>query len=162
MTERFSSSLHSKSEHGQSLVEMTITLIILLILLAGAIDFGIGLYSYVAIRDAAQEGALYASIDPTNTIEIEARVTSSSSLPVNLDTDLEESSGGFTEGVTVSYFNGATPISSADACEGNGATVNVEVRYIYHPVTPLVPNILGIQEIPLTASVTNAILRPPC
>ena len=46
-------------QRGQSLVELAISLMIILWLLAGAIDFGIGFFSYVAIRDAAQEGALY-------------------------------------------------------------------------------------------------------
>jgi len=153
----------NQNESGQSLVEMAISLIIMLTLLAGAIDFGIALYSYVTIRDAAQEGALYASIDPTNTTEIETRITSSSSSPVNFEDDLDdETSGDFTEGITVNYFNAGTPIDASQACEGDGAAVQVEVRYLYHPITPLFPSLLGIEEIPLTASVTNAILQPPC
>ena len=51
-----------KSERGQSLVELAISLVILLYLLSGAVEFGILFFQYVQLRDAAQEGALYGSI----------------------------------------------------------------------------------------------------
>ncbi len=150
-------------ESGQSLVELAISLIILLTLLAGAVDFGMALYSYVTLRDAAQEGALYASIDPLNETEISNRVTSSSSSPVDLANDLEETGEGVT--VIIITTSGEIPVASAttaNACEGNGAAVRVEVSYIYHLIMPFLPEILGVTEIPLTASVTDAILQPTC
>jgi Flp pilus assembly protein TadG len=45
------------SERGQSLVEFSISLVIILWLLAGAVEFGIALFQYIQLRDAAQEGA---------------------------------------------------------------------------------------------------------
>jgi Flp pilus assembly protein TadG len=53
-------------ERGQSLVELAISLIVLLFLLLGAVEFSLALFQYVTIRDAAQEGALYGSINPTD------------------------------------------------------------------------------------------------
>ncbi|MBT3336611.1 MAG: hypothetical protein HN855_12275 [Anaerolineae bacterium] len=153
----------TQTEQGQSLVELAISLIILLTLLAGAVDFGMALYSYVSLRDAAQEGALYASIDPLNATEITNRVTSSSSSPVDLANDLEETGEGVT--IIIITTSGEIPVASAttsNACEGNGAAVRVEVSYLYHLIMPLLPEILGVSEIPLTASVTDAILSPPC
>ena len=50
-----------KSERGQSLVELGISLLILLYLLAGAAEFGVLFFQFVQLRDAAQEGALYGS-----------------------------------------------------------------------------------------------------
>lgn len=152
-----------RNERGQSLVELAISLIMLLTLLAGAVDFGMALYSYVSLRDAAQEGALYASIDPLNETEISSRVASSSSSPVDLANDLEETGEGVT--VIIITTSGEIPVASAttsNACEGNGAAVRVEVSYRYHLIMPLLPEILGVTEIPLTASVTDAILQPPC
>ena len=55
---------HKKSQRGQSLVELAISLMVILMLLMGAIDFGIALFAYVSMRDAAQEGAVYGSIEP--------------------------------------------------------------------------------------------------
>ncbi|MGZ8771083.1 MAG: TadE/TadG family type IV pilus assembly protein [Aeromicrobium sp.] len=42
---------------GQSLVEFAVTLPIFLLLLAGIVDFGMGLYSQMTIINAAREGA---------------------------------------------------------------------------------------------------------
>ena len=55
---------HRQGQGGQSLVELAITLTVLLVLLSGAVSFGMAYYSYVAMRDAAQEGALYGSFMP--------------------------------------------------------------------------------------------------
>ena len=137
-----------QNERGQSFVELAISLIVLLTLLAGAVDFGIALYSYVALWDAAQEGALYASVNPTNTSEIQERVFSSSSSPVDLRNDAT---------VEINILP-----SNAPACQGSGAKIQVIVSYNYQLAMPILPGILGIQEIPLAASVTNAILGPPC
>ena len=127
---------------------MALSLIIILTLLAGAVDFGIALFSYVALRDAAQEGAFYAAIDPDNASEIESRVRTASSSPVDL-----------TNTSTVSV---AINHSSTNHCEGLGDTVEVVVSYPYQLIMPILPGILGISEISLSAPVTNAILRPPC
>ena len=72
------------AEKGQSLVELALTLLIILTLLAGAVDLGMAFFSYVALRDAAQEGALYGSLNPTDSSGIVSRVRQSSSSPINL------------------------------------------------------------------------------
>ena len=53
-----------KSARGQSLVELAISLVVLLMLLSGAVEFGIIFFQFVQLRDAAQEGALYGSTHP--------------------------------------------------------------------------------------------------
>ncbi len=64
----------NKNERGQSLVELGISIVVLMWLLAGAVEFGIAFFQYIQIRDAAQEGALYGSLNPTDTANIEKRV----------------------------------------------------------------------------------------
>ncbi len=59
----------------------------MLMLLAGAVEFGIALFQFVQLRDAAQEGALYGSIHPGDDTNIAARVRSASLSPINLQTD---------------------------------------------------------------------------
>jgi len=56
---------HPRGKRGQSLVELSISLMVILMLLSGAVDFGMALFSYTTLRDAAQEGALYGSISGT-------------------------------------------------------------------------------------------------
>src|SRR5678809_812975 len=73
------------SERGQSLVELSVSLVLLLILLSGAVEFGIAFFQFVQLRDAAQEGALYGSMNPADCTNILARVKGASSSPIDLN-----------------------------------------------------------------------------
>lgn len=61
-------------ENGQSMVELALIITILMILLAGVIDMGRAFFTYMAMRDAAQEGAAYGSINPFDEAGIISRV----------------------------------------------------------------------------------------
>lgn len=150
-------------ERGQSLVEFAISLLFLLYLLSGAAEFGVLFFQYVQLRDAAQEGALYGSMnpyidsnvngkfdagEPVNQAGIENRARAASNSPVDLtDTGL----------VTITA-------SSADGtnlfCEGHGIKVVVEFKH--QIFMPFLPQILGNTEIPLSANVVDTILTPVC
>jgi uncharacterized membrane protein len=54
----------NRSERGQSMVEMALTMTILLVVLSAVLDLGRGFFSFIAIQNAAAEGALYAAINP--------------------------------------------------------------------------------------------------
>jgi Flp pilus assembly protein TadG len=131
-------------QRGQSMVELAVFLMVILWLLAGAIDFGVGFLSYVAIRDAAQEGATYGSLHPADTADIIARVRASSSSPVNLED---------TSVVNVDVL----PIGQE--CAGNPLTVRVV--YDYALMMPLLSIITG-NPIHITAKSTSVILTPEC
>jgi Flp pilus assembly protein TadG len=152
----------SRSARGQSLVELGLTMVIILTLLAGAVDFGSAFFDYISLRDAAQEGALYGSIQPIidannngkydvgeslNTAAIIARVRQSSSQPVDLTS----------VPVTVLISN---PSNGNKPCSGGSITVTVS--YTYQISMPFVGAILGTQTIPLGASITDTILTPAC
>jgi len=64
----------TKKESGQSMVELAVSFVVLMALLAGVVEFGRLSFHYIAMRDAAQEGASYASIFPNNNYEIFERV----------------------------------------------------------------------------------------
>ena len=136
---------HRQSERGQSLVELAMSLTVILLLLSGAVDFSIAYFSFAAMQDAAQEGALYGSINPTDTDGIITRVRSASTNPVDLANEDRVD-------VDVSL--------SGDACEGNEVTVNV--IYDYPISMPFIGAIIGSQQITLNASVTDTILQPVC
>ncbi len=84
---RSSPANQGQNERGQSLVELAISLTIILLLLAGAVDFSIAYFSFSAMQDAAQEGALYGSINPTDEAGIITRVRSASTTPVDLSNE---------------------------------------------------------------------------
>jgi hypothetical protein len=145
MTKKLFSS-HSH-ERGQSLVEFAISLTVIMLLLAGAVEFGIALFQFVQLRDAAQEGALYGSIHPGDDANIELRVKSASQSPIDLQNDPDVD-------ITINYPDGAPH------CEGKG--IEVEVSYPHPIAMPFIGPIIGSNTIQLTASVTDTILLPVC
>lgn len=141
-----------KNERGQSLVELSISLVLLLILLSGAVEFGIAFFQFVQLRDAAQEGALYGSMNPANCTDILARVKGASSSPINLN------GAGVTISTTIDGNNcGSGAYANLD-CEGNG--LKVDITYNHQIFMPFLPQIIGTSTIPLRASVTDTILSP--
>jgi Flp pilus assembly protein TadG len=149
----------SKSERGQSLVELAITLPILVLLLLGTLDFGMAIFSYSMLRDAAQEGAFYGSFNPSNIAEIENRARNISphannvvfSSPVHLRDKSQikvnvRALGNFCQG----------------AKNGVANSIQVNVSYRYPILMPFVGRLIGLRTIPLTGTATNVILQPPC
>ncbi len=149
----------SRSERGQSLVELAITLPILVLLLLGTLDFGMAIFSYSMLRDAAQEGAFYGSFNPSNIAEIENRARNISpraedeifSSPVQLrDTDLIKVSVR----ALGNYCQGAE--------NGVANSIQVNVSYKYPLLMPFIGRLIGSNTIPLTGTATNVILQPQC
>jgi Flp pilus assembly protein TadG len=132
-----------RNERGQSLVEMAVSIVILLLLLSGAVEFGMAFFQFIQLRDAVQEGALYGSLNPADTAGITARVKGASNSPVDLTL--------------------LTPVISysdpSKKCEGNGITVRL--TYNHQVFMPFMSGIVGT-TLPLNASVTNTILTPVC
>lgn len=147
-----------KSERGQSLVELSISLVVLLYLLSGAVEFGIAFFQFVQLRDAAQEGALYGSMDPArdqNGTLITARIRGASSSPINLADSSLVLIDLKIDGVPI-----ATAVNAGNACEGHG--LEVTVSYNHQIFMPFIPQLLGRSTIPLNATVTDTILTPVC
>ena len=144
--------IRNKSERGQSLVEFTFGAIVLIVLLVGMVDFGRAFYTYVALRDAAQEGAVYGSICPKNAANIEQRVRTSSSEPVDL-TDTTHVK------VTCRYVaNNAACGSGSVPTPGTG--IRVAVEYDDFMITmPFLGGLIGRQSITIRAEVEDTILR---
>lgn len=138
----------ARNEKGQSLVEFAFSIVVLLLLLAGAVDLGRALYTYMGLRDAAQEGALYGSTNPTLTGEIESRVRHSSNLLQSISAD-----AGANTSVQVTILGAA--------CTNNA--IKVRVGYANFPITmPFLGSLIGSQSIGISAEVTDTILSPSC
>ncbi|EKD88269.1 MAG: hypothetical protein ACD_34C00640G0002 [uncultured bacterium] len=61
-------------ESGQGLVELAISLIVILILLAGIVDISRTITIKMQLQDAAEEGVVYAMAFPHNCTQIQQRV----------------------------------------------------------------------------------------
>lgn len=147
---------HKKTERGQSLVELAISLVVLLFILSGIVEFGLAFFQFVQLRDAAQEGALYGSTKPDDVAGIFDRVEGSSNTPIDLPTAITD--GTVTVEIKVNgYLSGTTDYANR-ACEGNA--IEVHVAYTHHVFMPFMCPVIGICDIPLNARVTDTILAP--
>lgn len=136
----------SRDERGQSMVELAVSLVFLLTLIAGVVDLGRAFFTHIALRDAAQEGALYGSIDADTKSDADVETRVEDVLSDRVDpADLT---------VTV------TPSLSSSSCAGD--TIQVTVTFDNFPITmPFLGAVIG-QQVDLSANVVDTILSPPC
>lgn len=144
-----------EKEVGQGMVEFALSITLLLLFLAGIIDLGRAFFTYMAMRDASQEGASYAAINPVDAAAIEERAKTTTTpldddeilsvLAVDLNID------------AVKVFTQVT----GDPCAGSAVTVTI--TYEDFPlVFPFSNIIFGKNTIELSTSVTDTILLPAC
>lgn len=139
---------------GQALVELVIILPVLLLLILAALDLGRLFYSQITITNAAREGALEASVNPTS---FQAAATCNTTTNRVMCRAVNEAKGGF---VTVTPADVSLTCSpSCTAGLGNTATVSVQGRFAL--VTPLISFFTGGQNITLLASATTQIATAP-
>jgi Flp pilus assembly protein TadG len=125
-------------ERGQSMVELALTITFLFILLAGTIDLGRAFFTWLEMRDAAQEGASYGSICPNSGL-IESRVRANLN-PI------------YTYSV----------ISNLPATPTPGSTITVNVSTNLPLTMPFLGTVLGSQTINIHATINDTILRSSC
>ena len=101
---------------------------VFLLILAGILDFGLGLYSQMTVINAAREGARLGVVEPGNVSDITARVDAMAS---GLDPSR------LTVTVTCERPSGSNWVGcSAPAWQSGDATV-VKVAYDYQMIWPL-------------------------
>lgn len=127
------------SESGQSLVELALTIPLLLLLLIGVVDVGRIIFTYIALGDAAQEGAIYSAHEATSTSAIINRVRSSSNHAE----------------VTGSSVSVVCSVSPAPG------TVAVTAGYDLQLLTPIAGQILG-GTVHLSATFTGTNFKEQC
>ncbi len=137
--------IKNKNERGQSLVELALSIVVLMFLLAGAVEFGIAFFQYIQLRDAVQEGALYGSLNPTDTAGITARVRYASTSPIDLSD---------TSKVTVG-------ISGGSGCANGTDAITVTASYDHIIFMPFA-RLFMTSPRPINASATDTILNPAC
>ncbi|MGB9591127.1 MAG: TadE/TadG family type IV pilus assembly protein [Candidatus Kryptoniota bacterium] len=145
--------LNRASQHGQSLLEFAVGAVILLLLLAGIVDLGRAFFVFIALRDAAQEGAVYGSVCPQDVNAIIQHVKSSSNSPVDLANDPN----------VVIRCKFVTTGGERD-CGGTvpdpGNLIKIRVTYQNFPlIMPFMSTIAGSQKISITAEIQDTILR---
>jgi len=160
---------------GQSLIEFAISLVVLLILVSVIVDAARSLFTYLSLRDAAQEGAIYASYQPYNNSGIQSRICGASNYLCNL-------CGGIFEDQVCKGINAVNEVlgdikikpeatvvvvGKNTLCFGktgsNTHGISIKVEYPEFPLTmPFVGAFLNSQTVSISAQVTSAILSPVC
>jgi Flp pilus assembly protein TadG len=146
---------------GQSLVEFTVMVVFLLVLLMGVFDLGRAYFSYLALKDAAAEGAYYGSAFPqcASASGLNSRnsvVTPACSGANNIPFRTIQSApiGGLIDWAHAT-IQVANPVLAA------GVPITVSVSYPYQLLTPIVGAIANSQYITLTARSSAIIVRVP-
>lgn len=159
-----------RKERGQSLVELAISFMLVMLIFSGAVDFGRAYFALVALRDAAQEGVIYASVHPDEQGDIRNRVYSSSSNPIDMTTvDVYISYGPDSEGFLADGSDACAGFTNTGVdADGNGVTdvesnfVIVEVALDFDFTMPFITAIIGSETITLRVEQTHTILSPGC
>lgn len=175
-----------QAESGQSLVEMTVGFVILIVMVSGLIDLGRAYFTFVALEDAAGEGALYMSlspscpdatgdpdcVDPKNAYH---RMTTAGGANANsivnwqsgVDLEFVCTPAGGSPGAPV-IADLTNPSSTYDpttsfvgtACDGLavGDQVEVSITYYFELLSPVIPDIAGSDTLPLTARAAQNVI----
>jgi Flp pilus assembly protein TadG len=136
------------SSRGQSLVELALILPVLLLLFASALDLGRLYYSQITINNAAKEGALEASRNPTSF---------DAGQPCNATTNrviclvINEAKGSFYS-ITPADVSLTCSPSPCPSTPQLGDTVTVKVTGKFTLVTPLLASFTGGQTVSISAS----------
>jgi Flp pilus assembly protein TadG len=128
-------------QRGQSLVEFALMNVFLTILLLGVVDIGRAYFTYLALKDAAAEGAYFGAAYPQCVTNANAACPS----PNNIDYRVRNSSPrGLVNWSTVDIG-----VNAPDLTPGQSLTVTV--TFDYPIITPFVGTIVGGQSIELGA-----------
>ena len=149
-------------EHGQSMVEFAVSAIVILLLLVAIADFGRAFFTYLSMRDAAQEGASFGSICPRHYDQILNRVRKTGNQPVSLaDPTQIRVECEFRYDLDSSGMIDSDEIWACNSGHLPKPGYGVLVRVLYDDfliTTPLLGSIIG-QSISLQAEVTDTVLQ---
>jgi Flp pilus assembly protein TadG len=156
-----------RRERGQGLVEFSLMAVFLSILLMGVLDLGRAYFTYLALKDAAQEGAYYGSAFP-QCVDINGINSASPACAGanTIDYRVRNAAprGGLVDwtGAGAAQVTTVLPCGSANPCVMQaGQRLTVTVSYQYHMLTPLVGTIANGQILTLTAQSSAVIVRVP-
>ncbi len=144
------------AERGQSLVEMTVGMVILLIIVMGILDLGRVYFIYLTLQDAAGEAALYLAVKPccwTDPDDTNPDVPQQyrCSTPNNAKYRAANSADANFAAAIYGLGNDGFEADVEDPLIA-GSPVSVSIHYPYQPLTPLISAIAPTIRLGATAS----------
>jgi Flp pilus assembly protein TadG len=146
-----------KSERGQSFIELGISMVFLLVLMSGVMDLGRVIFTYIALRDAVQEGAAYSAMNPNDCAGSITRIRQHTSGAVdlsdgNIDVTIKINNAVCTTTLTTAVLNDICP----------GGQVEVVAKYNNFVIaTPFIGAIVGGQSVSFDTKVIDSIIVDP-
>lgn len=133
----------AKSETGQSLVEFAITFMVLVLILSVVLDVGRLFFAAVAVREAAEEGALYG-VSTGDFGGIPGRVRESSTSPIDMNDPLVS--------INVASPSPCAPGSSLSV------TVSYQFEFLMPFIQPIIRSRTGTNFFPVSNTAVSTIL----
>lgn len=119
-----------RGESGQGLVELAVSLIVILVILAGIVDISRTITTKMQLQDAAEEGVVYAMAFPKNCTQIQYRV---------LD-NLKKVKNAVLSDVVVTYNNVACGSATGDL---KGQLIKVAISNSFPVSMPFIGEFIG-------------------
>ena len=120
-----------EGQRGQSLVELAVVGLVLSLILAGVVDLGRAYFAYIAVADAAAEGAGYGAAFPdTGEDEIKDRVVGASGGLVSIDREMVVVNHG-AEAITVTVTYSHALLTPFVQAIGGGDTIPLRQRAVH-------------------------------
>jgi hypothetical protein len=123
-----------KDQRGQSLVEFSLVIIVFLVLVMGVVDFGMAIYKFNGVSQAAREIARVTSVHPCAGAEPCSPGSSSETA------DVVAIQKGLIPGLddpTITCIDEAGAPVAPNPCDFSKHSVKVTVTADYSPITPL-------------------------
>ncbi len=146
-----------RDQAGQSLIEFTLMMVFLVVLLMGVLDLGRAYFTYLALKDAAAEGAYFGSAYPQCVDADGAGGDLACADPNNVPYRVQHSA---VQGGLVDWGSAIISITPP-ATLAAGQVLTVTVAYQYEMITPFVGAIANGQVLTLTAASAATIIRVP-
>ena len=124
----------SPKPRGQALVEFALAIPLFLLLLVGIFDLGRAVFAYNTLTNAAREGARLAIVNQDEASIIQHAKNSSAIVELNapnVDVDFWQVNN-----------DGTADTSTACNLVANGCVAIISFEATYHPITPLIGNIV--------------------
>lgn len=138
-------------ERGQSLVEVSLSLMLLLTLFSGIVDLGRAYIVSVALQDAANEAAVYLSIEPQCRYIYDGGSFECND-PNNAEYRARNAGGG-----EIDWSRTEITVSRPSAY-GTGDPVTVSIRYRFPLITPIISQLLNADSLILGSTATHIII----
>ncbi len=139
----------NKFQRGQSFVELSLSLVVILLMLSGLLDLGRIYFIFIALEDGAGEAALYLAINPECMTASDGEQCAD---PNNAEFRARNAGGGVVD------WSGAVIRTNTPAPYGVGDPVAVSIEYSFNLLTPIIPRIVGFNPLTLRAEASQIIL----